>query len=120
MTSTAALWHGPASPLVQTKIYEVSLATTLAEVMEAKPDVEYGPARKVNSVTRRLADTSTAASRLGFVAGINLRDGLADLVDWWRAERAATAVESAATESAAIESAVVESPAVESPAGASA
>jgi putative hemolysin len=32
MTSTAALWHGPASPLVQTKVYEVSLATTLAEV----------------------------------------------------------------------------------------
>jgi putative hemolysin len=32
MTSTAALWHGPASPLVQTANYEVSLATTLAEV----------------------------------------------------------------------------------------
>ena len=32
MTSTAALWHGPASPLVQTPVYEVSLATTLAEV----------------------------------------------------------------------------------------
>ena len=32
MTSTATLWHGPASPLVQTAVYEVSLATTLAEV----------------------------------------------------------------------------------------
>lgn len=32
MTNTAALWHGPASPLVQTTLYEVSLATTLAEV----------------------------------------------------------------------------------------
>lgn len=32
MTTTAALWHGPAPPLVQTAIYEVSLATTLAEV----------------------------------------------------------------------------------------
>ena len=30
--STAALWHGPASPLVQTAAYEVSLATTLADV----------------------------------------------------------------------------------------
>ena len=32
MLTTAALWHGPASPLVQTATYEVSLATTLAEV----------------------------------------------------------------------------------------
>ena len=32
MTTTTALWHGPVSPLVQTPIYEVSLASTLAEV----------------------------------------------------------------------------------------
>ena len=32
MPTTAALWHGPASPLAQTAAYEVSLATTLAEV----------------------------------------------------------------------------------------
>lgn len=32
MTRTTALWHGPAAPLVQTPIYEVSLAITLAEV----------------------------------------------------------------------------------------
>ena len=32
MTSSAALWHGPASPLLQTPIYEVSLAATLKEV----------------------------------------------------------------------------------------
>lgn len=32
MSTTAALWHGPASPLAQTAIYEVSLATTLEEV----------------------------------------------------------------------------------------
>jgi putative hemolysin len=32
MTTTAALWHGPASPLVQTANYEVALATTLDEV----------------------------------------------------------------------------------------
>jgi UDP-glucose 4-epimerase len=84
---------------VETSLGE--LATTLAEVMEAKPDVEYGPARKVNSVTRRLADTSSAASRIGFVADINLRDGLADLVDWWRAERASTAAQSVAGPGAA-------------------
>lgn len=32
MSTTAALWHGPTSPLAQTDAYEVSLATTLAEV----------------------------------------------------------------------------------------
>ena len=32
MATTAALWHGPASPLVQTANYEVALATTLDEV----------------------------------------------------------------------------------------
>jgi UDP-glucose 4-epimerase len=58
--------------------------------MEAKPDLTYGPARTVNSVTRRLADTSAAAAKLGFVANIDLRDGLIDLVRWWRAERAAS------------------------------
>jgi UDP-glucose 4-epimerase len=66
----------------------VELATTLAEVMESKPDVEYAPARRVNNVVRRLADTSAAAQKLGFVAEIGLRDGLADLVRWWRSERA--------------------------------
>jgi UDP-glucose 4-epimerase len=46
----------------------------------------------VNGVTRRLADTSQAAERLGFRAEIDLRTGLRDLVDWWRAERAVDAV----------------------------
>ena len=32
MATTAALWHGPASPLAQSATYEVSLATTLEEV----------------------------------------------------------------------------------------
>ncbi|HEY2675176.1 MAG TPA: NAD-dependent epimerase/dehydratase family protein [Rugosimonospora sp.] len=73
---------------VETSLAE--LAGTLAEVMEAKPDLTYGPARTVNSVTRRLADTSAAAAKLGFVANIDLRDGLIDLVRWWRAERAAS------------------------------
>jgi len=35
------------------------------------------------------------------VADINLRDGLADLVDWWRAERASTAAQSVAGSGAA-------------------
>ena len=49
----------------------------------------HGPARAVNGVTRRLAETSHAAERLGFTAQIDLRTGLKDLVDWWRAEREA-------------------------------
>lgn len=51
----------------------------------------------MNGVTRRLADTSGAAERLGFTAEIDLRTGLRDLVRWWRAERAADAA-AAATE----------------------
>ncbi|MFI1722081.1 NAD-dependent epimerase/dehydratase family protein [Streptomyces sp. NPDC020489] len=49
----------------------------------------HGPARSVNSVVRRLADTTHAAERLGFTAEIDLRTGLKDLVQWWRAEREA-------------------------------
>ena len=41
----------------------------------------------LNAVTRRLADTSTAAKRLGYRSEIDLRDGLAGLVDWWRVEK---------------------------------
>jgi len=52
---------------------------------------EHGPARAINGVTRRLADTSTAADRLGFRAEIGLNDGLQGLVDWWRANRDAVA-----------------------------
>ncbi|GGV59205.1 NAD-dependent epimerase [Streptomyces griseoloalbus] len=66
------------------------LAEGLLEAMGVqglKP--EHGPARAVNGVTRRLADTSRATERLGFTARIDLRTGLRDLVQWWRAEREA-------------------------------
>ncbi|GAA4811410.1 SDR family NAD(P)-dependent oxidoreductase [Streptomyces ziwulingensis] len=66
------------------------LAEGLLEAMGAQGlEPEHGPARAVNGVTRRLADTSRAAERLGFTAGIDLRTGLRDLVQWWRAEREA-------------------------------
>jgi UDP-glucose 4-epimerase len=65
------------------------LARTLAEVMHAKPDPEYGPARAVNGVTRRLAGVSKAERELGWRAEFQLREGLADLVDWWHSERTA-------------------------------
>jgi UDP-glucose 4-epimerase len=67
----------------------LQLAQALTEVMKSDLTPEHGPARTVNAVTRRLADTSLASKRLGFRAEIGLREGLHDLVDWWRAERAA-------------------------------
>ena len=63
------------------------LAAALSEVMKSDLAPEHGPARAVNGVTRLLADTSTAASRIGFRAEIGLRDGLQGLVDWWRSSR---------------------------------
>ncbi|MFI6356126.1 SDR family NAD(P)-dependent oxidoreductase [Streptomyces sp. NPDC050743] len=66
------------------------LAEGLLEAMGAQGmEPVHGPARSVNSVVRRLADTSRASERLGFTARIDLRTGLRDLVEWWRAEREA-------------------------------
>jgi UDP-glucose 4-epimerase len=70
---------------VETSLNE--LAATLLEVMGSELPVEYGPPRAVNGVSRRLADTTAAADRLGFRAEIGLREGLAGLVEWWRAEQ---------------------------------
>lgn len=71
------------------------LALGLLAAMDADLVPEHGPARAVNGVTRRLAETGRAAELLGFRAEIDLETGLRDLVDWWRAERAADAAEAA-------------------------
>lgn len=65
------------------------LAEALLGVMGSTLRPEHGPARKVNAVTRRLADTSKAERLLGFRAGIGLEEGLGELVEWWRGDRAA-------------------------------
>ena len=70
---------------VETSLDE--LARTLLSVMKSDLSPEHGPARKVNAVTRRLADTAAAAAALGFRAEIGLRDGLQELVEWWRTEQ---------------------------------
>ncbi len=70
---------------VETSLNE--LAATLLRVMGSDLDVEYGPARKVNNVTRRLADTSGAREALGFVAEQDLETGLRELVAWWSEHR---------------------------------
>jgi UDP-glucose 4-epimerase len=63
----------------------LDLAAGLARAM-GRDDLEpeFGPARKVNPVSRRLADVSAAARDLGWSAEIPLEAGLRDLVAWWR------------------------------------
>jgi UDP-glucose 4-epimerase len=67
----------------------LDLASALLAAMDSDLAVEFGPARTVNGVTRRLADTSAAERDLGFKAEIGIEQGLAELVEWWRAEKAA-------------------------------
>jgi UDP-glucose 4-epimerase len=43
----------------------------------------FQPARKVNPVTRRLASTERARDRIGFEAGVSLRDGIRRLIEWY-------------------------------------
>jgi UDP-glucose 4-epimerase len=66
----------------------LELAQILLTVMGSDLDVEHGPARAVNGVTRRLADTTRARDLLGFEAEVDLEEGLTRLVEWWRGERA--------------------------------
>jgi UDP-glucose 4-epimerase len=54
--------------------------------MDSDLPLEHGPERKVNGVTRRLADISAAARDLGWKPEIGMDDGLRELVSWWRAE----------------------------------
>jgi UDP-glucose 4-epimerase len=67
----------------------IDLATAMIEAMDSDLGLEFGPARAVNGVTRRLADISAAATDLGWQPEIGLDVGLRGLVEWWRAERAA-------------------------------
>jgi UDP-glucose 4-epimerase len=60
------------------------LVAALLKVMGSDLQPEYGPTRMVNSVSRRLADTTKAEKMLGFKALTGLEEGLASLVDWWR------------------------------------
>jgi UDP-glucose 4-epimerase len=67
----------------------LDLASALLGAMDSDLPVEFGPARAVNGVTRRLADISAAARDLGWRPEIGLDEGLRGLVKWWRTEIAA-------------------------------
>jgi len=63
------------------------LAASLLRVMGSNLKPEYGPARKVNAVPRRLAETGNAKQKIGFEATVGLDEGLRRLVAWWQASR---------------------------------
>jgi UDP-glucose 4-epimerase len=67
---------------VETSLDELARAVLVA--MGSDLDVEYGPAREVPAVERRLAGTAKAKEELGFVADVDLVEGLERLVAWWR------------------------------------
>jgi UDP-glucose 4-epimerase len=71
---------------IETSLNE--LATTLGRVMGKSFPPIYGPARKVNAVPRRVADTRKAEHVLGFKSQVSLEEGLAQLVSWWEQRRA--------------------------------
>lgn len=71
----------------------LELAQQLSHVMGSDSPPEFGPARSVNGVTRRLADVSRAADLIGWKAETGLAEGLRRLVSWWRAQIAAGAGE---------------------------
>jgi UDP-glucose 4-epimerase len=66
------------------------LAASLLRVMGSSLKPEYGPARKVNAVPRRLAETQNAKNKIGFEATIGLDEGLRRLVAWWQASKVLT------------------------------
>jgi len=73
----------------------LDLAEAMLRATDSDLSVELGPARQVNGVTRRLADTSAARVDLGFEAEVGLEEGLRELVAWWRTERELVGAEAA-------------------------
>jgi UDP-glucose 4-epimerase len=70
-----------------TEISLRELAEMLPRIMGSAATPEFAPARKVNPVPRRLADTTKAKQLLGFQTTISIEEGLRTLVEWWQAER---------------------------------
>jgi UDP-glucose 4-epimerase len=66
----------------------LELAQRLVRAMGSDLEPVHGEARRVNAVTRRLADVTAARERLGWEPRIGLDEGLRDLVAWWLSEQA--------------------------------
>jgi UDP-glucose 4-epimerase len=69
----------------------LDLASAVCAAMDSELKPEFGPARAVNGVTRRLADISAAGRDLGWQPEIGLDEGLRGLVEWWKSENAVRA-----------------------------
>jgi len=65
----------------------LELAQALLRVMDSNLDPVHGVERAVNPVPRRVADLGRARELLGYEPRVELEEGLARLVAWWRAER---------------------------------
>lgn len=65
----------------------LDLAGHLLKAMDSDLVPEHAEARKVNAVTRRLADVTAARVKLGWQAELDMDAGLRELVSWWRAEQ---------------------------------
>lgn len=83
LAASAPLKEGVYNVASGTETSLKQLAQTLLKVMGSNLDIEYGPERAVNSVVRRLADTTAAREDLGFESKIGLEEGLRRLVAWW-------------------------------------
>lgn len=83
LAAVAPLHEGVYNVASGTETSLKQLAETLLKVMGSDLHIEYGPERAVNSVIRRLADTSAAQQDLGFTSTVGLEEGLRRLVAWW-------------------------------------
>jgi UDP-glucose 4-epimerase len=63
------------------------LARQILAITGSDLPIEYGEARRVNPVPRRLADVEKARRLLGFESRISLEAGLATFVEWWQQEQ---------------------------------
>jgi UDP-glucose 4-epimerase len=59
------------------------LAELLLRAMGSDLEPQFGPARSVNNVARRVGDVTKARELLGFEARTALEPGLHELVRWW-------------------------------------
>ena len=69
----------------------VELAEALLRAMDSDLPLEFGAARGVNAVTRRLADVSRAAERLDWKAEVGLEDGLRETIEYFQKLRSEVA-----------------------------